>query len=406
MSLLPLDEAFAKVEAGIHTLASEQISVAQAVGRVLAEDVAARLTQPPSAVSSMDGYAVLSSDIQNQPVSLTRVGESQAGGPFEDTLVSGQCVRIFTGAPLPAGADAVIMQEDSDVEGDQITFKEVAFEGKFVRRAGLDFSEGDVLVKTGQLLSARDIGLLCAMNVPWVKVYRKPRVAILATGDELVMPGEAVRQSQIISSNSLMVAAMVTAMGGEAINLGIAGDTEESLRATLAGLDGADILVTSGGVSVGEYDLVRNVLGEEGLDIDFWRIAIKPGKPFMFGKIGDTPAMGLPGNPVSSYVTAFIFLRAALRKMQGLPFEQDKPIRAILGADVPKNGIRQEYMRAVFSRDDAGRLVATPYDKQDSSMLANLAHCEGFIIRAVHGEALKAGDETDVIYVNDSLLSV
>ncbi|WP_135077941.1 gephyrin-like molybdotransferase Glp [Terasakiella sp. SH-1] len=406
MSLLPLEDALAKVDGGIAPLPAEQISVAEAVGRVLAEDVAARLTQPPSAVSSMDGYAVCSSDLQTQPRTLTRVGESQAGGPFEGTLQSGQCVRIFTGAPLPAGADAVIMQEDTDVDGDQVTFKEVAFDGKFVRRAGLDFSKGDVLVKAGQLLTARDIGLLCAMNVPWVKVYRKPRVAILATGDELVMPGEAVRESQIISSNSLMVAAMVTAMGGVPINLGIAGDTEESLRATLAGLNGADILITSGGVSVGEYDLVRNVLGEEGLDIDFWRIAIKPGKPFMFGKIGEIPAMGLPGNPVSAYVTAFIFLRAALKKMQGLPFEQDKPMKALLGAGVPVNGIRQEYMRAVFSHDDQGRLVATPYDKQDSSMLGNLAHCEGFIIRPVNGEALQAGSETDVIYVNDSLLSV
>ncbi|MDV7338884.1 molybdopterin molybdotransferase MoeA [Terasakiella sp. A23] len=406
MSLLPLDDAFAKVAEGIKTLTAEQISVAEALGRVLAEDVAARLTQPPSAVSSMDGYAVRSADVQTQPVIVERVGESQAGGPFEGTVSPGQCVRIFTGAPMPAGADAVIMQEDTDVAGNQVTLKEVAYEGKFVRRAGLDFSEGDILLKKGQLLSARDIGLLCAMNVPWVKVYRKPRVAILATGDELVMPGEAVRESQIVSSNSLMVAAMVTAMGGIPINLGIAGDTEESLRETLRGLEGADLLITSGGVSVGEYDLVRNVLGEEGLDIDFWRIAMKPGKPFMFGHIAGKPAMGLPGNPVSSYVTAFLFLRPALRKMQGGTFEQDKPVRVILGADVPKNTIRQEYMRAVFSRDNDGRLVATPYDKQDSSMLANLAHCEGFIIRPVQAPELKAGEETDAIFVTDSSLSV
>lgn len=406
MSLLPLDEAFTKVNAGIKTLSSEQISISDALGRVVSQDIAARLTQPPTAVSSMDGYAVRSVDLQSQPVILTRVGESQAGGPFEGVVEAAQCVRIFTGAPLPAGCDAVIMQEDCDVDDLQITMKEVAFKGKFIRKAGLDFTKGDILIKTGQLLSARHIGLLCAMNVPWVQVYRKPRVGILATGDELVMPGEAVRESQIISSNSLMVASMVTAMGGIPVNLGIAGDTEDSLRATLAGLEGADLLVTSGGVSVGEYDLVRNVLGDEGLDIDFWRIAMKPGKPFMFGRFGDKPAMGLPGNPVSAYVTAFLFLRAALKKMQGLPFEQDTPIQAILGADVPKNGARKEYMRAVFSRDAGGRLVATPYDKQDSSMLANLAHCEGFILRAVDGVALSAGTETDVIYVNDSLLSV
>ncbi|WP_417830835.1 gephyrin-like molybdotransferase Glp [Terasakiella sp.] len=406
MSLIPLNDAFAKVEEGIRTLPAEMVSVADALGRVVAEDVAARLTQPPAPVSAMDGYAVLSSDIPAHPVSLKRIGESQAGGPFMGTVQSGQCVRIFTGAPLPAGTDAVIMQEDTEVDGDLITFKEVAFEGKFVRRAGLDFSKGDILIKKGQILSARDIGLLCAMNVPWVHVYRKPRVAILATGDELVMPGEALRDSQIISSNSLMIGAMVTAMGGEAINLGIAGDSESSLRSMLAGVDGADLLVTSGGVSVGEYDLVRNVLGEEGLDIDVYRIAIKPGKPFMFGRIKDKPAMGLPGNPVSAYVTAFIFLRAALKKMQGLPFEQDKPIRAVLGGAVKANGARQEFMRAVFSHNENGQLVATPYDKQDSAMLANLAHCEGFILRPVNAPALDKGDETNVIYVRDTLLSV
>lgn len=406
MSLLPIDQAFVKVDAGISALSSEQVSVAQALGRVLAEDVAARLTQPPCAVSSMDGYAVRSEDVLTQPVTFTCVGVSQAGGVFEAPVKKGQCVRIFTGAPMPTGTDAVIMQEDTEVTGDQVTFKEVAFEGKFTRRAGLDFNEGDVLLKAGQLLSARDIGLLCSMNVPWVKVYRQPRVAILATGDELVMPGEAVRESQIISSNTLMVAAMVTALGGVPINLGIAGDTEESLRQTLSGLDGVDLLVTSGGISVGDYDLVRNVLGEEGLDIDFWQVAVKPGKPFMFGHIGGKPVMGLPGNPVSSYILAFLFVRPALRKMQGRAFEQDVPVRAILGADVPKNTVRQEYMRAVFSRDDQGRLVATPYHKQDSAMLANLAHCEGFIIRSVQAEPSKAGEECDAIFIGDSHLTI
>ncbi|NVK18110.1 MAG: molybdopterin molybdotransferase MoeA [Methylocystaceae bacterium] len=404
--MLPLDEAFAKVGEGIPVLSFEQQSVSESLGRVLAEDVAARLTQPPTAVSSMDGYAVRSEDVLNQPVTLIRIGESQAGGPFDGAVAAGQCVRIFTGAPMPEGCDAVIMQEDCDVVGDRITMKEVAFKGKFMRRAGLDFNKGDILLKKGQLLNARDIGLLCAMNVPWVKVYRKPRIAILATGDELVMPGESVQESQIISSNSLMIAAMVQAMGGIAINLGIAQDSEESLRETLEGLEGADLLVTSGGVSVGEYDLVRKVLGDEGLNIDFWRIAMKPGKPFMFGHIGNKPAMGLPGNPVSSYITAFLFLRPALRKMQGGAFQQDQPVRAILGADVPANTTRQEYRRAVFSKDLNGRLVATPYDKQDSSMLANLAACEGFIIRPINSPALKAGEQTDVIYVADSHLSI
>ncbi len=406
MSMLPLNDAFAKVGEGIPTLAGEMVSVADALGRVVAEDVSARLTQPPVAVSSMDGYAVRCVDVLEQPVTLVRIGESQAGGPFEGTVKAGQCVRIFTGAALPEGTDAVIIQEDTDVNGNRITMKEVAFEGKFVRRAGLDFTKGDVLIRAGQVLTARDIGLLCAMNVPWLKVYRRPRVAILATGDELVMPGEALGDGQIISSNSLMVAAMVTAMGGVPINLGIARDSETSLRSMLAGVEGVDLLVTSGGVSVGEYDLVRNVMGKEGLDIDVYRIAMKPGKPFMFGRIKGTPAMGLPGNPVSTYIAAFIFLRAALKKMQGLPFEQDQPVQAILGSDVGANGKRQEYMRAVFSHNAQGQLVATPYDRQDSAMLDNLAKCEGFILRPVNAPALKAGEMVETISVQDSFISV
>lgn len=406
MTLLPLNDAFEKVGQGITALPGETVSVVEALGRVLCEDVAARLTQPPIAVSSMDGYAVRSADVAQQPVTLKLVGMSQAGGPFTGDVLSGQCVRIFTGAALPMGTDAVIIQEDSEVDGDNVTLREVAYAGKYVRKAGLDFSEGDVLLKAGTLLTARDIGLLCAMNVPWVQVHQRPRVAILATGDELVMPGEARHPSQIISSNSLMLSALVKAMGGVPLNLGIAKDKDDSLRTMIRGIEGADLLVTSGGISVGEFDLVRQVLGEEGLDMDVYRIAMKPGKPFMFGRVKSTPVMGLPGNPVSSFVTAFIFLRAALKKMQGLPFAQDERMSVVLGGDVKANGPRQEYMRAVFSHDDQGRLIATPYERQDSSMLANLAKCEGFIIRPVHGPALSAGEVCEAIYVRDGLLSI
>jgi molybdopterin molybdotransferase len=406
MSLTLLPDAFEKVMSKIQVISSEKISVAQALGRVCADDIQARVTQPPQAVSSMDGYAVIADDVQDLGIMLENIGMSQAGAPFEGTLASGQTVRIFTGAALPDLANAVIMQEDCTVDGNQVTFNEVAFDGKFVRPAGLDFKEGDVLVSKGTVITARHIGLICAMNVPWVSVYRKPKVAVLATGDELVMPGETVRPSQIISSNSLMVCAMIEAMGAEAINLGIAKDSEASLQSMVNGIQGADILVTTGGVSVGEFDLVRQVLGDNGLDIDLYRIAMKPGKPFMFGHIQKTPVMGLPGNPVSSYVTAYLFLRAALLKMQGgqAVLEQGEP--AILTADIPANFERQEYVRAVISTDDVGHLTVKAFDRQDSSMLGNLAHCNGFIIRPPHSNAQQAGDRVQVIRLGGSMVSL
>lgn len=406
MSLIPLEDALKTVEAGIKTLGVEQVSLSQALGRVLASDVAARLTQPPAPVSSMDGYAVRASDVGQIGTTLTLIGQSQAGGPFDGTLGNGQCVRIFTGAQMPQGADAVIIQEDTVVNGAEITFNEVAFPGKFVREKGLDFNEGDILLSRGQILSTRHVALLASMNVPWVKVFRRPRVAILATGDELVMPGEIRRSDQIISSNSLAIASMVTALGGEPISLGIAGDSENALREMIASVDTCDLLVTSGGVSVGEYDLVRQVLGQEGLQIGAYRIAMKPGKPFMFGHIKDRPVMGLPGNPVSAFVTAYVFLRPALRKMMGLSFEQRQKETAICTVDLKENGSRQEFMRARFSVNEAGQFCATPYDQQDSSMLANLANCDGFIIRPVGATALDAGQSVEILKLNDGIVSL
>jgi len=289
--MISVAEALAKVTGGVRPLAAEQVSLADALGRVLAEHVASRITNPPVAVSAMDGYAVRAADVARVPATLRVIGESAAGSGFDGTVGAGEAVRIFTGAPLPAGADAIVIQEDtdSDGDGDAVTVNEAAPEGHFIRPAGLDFTAGDVLLSAGTLLTARDVGLLAGMNVPWLNVRRRPRIAFCATGDEVVMPGDPVGPTQIVSSNSIALAAYVRAFGGEPVNLGIARDNEDSLGRALDGARGADMLVTIGGASVGDYDLVQKVLGDQGLDLGFYKIAMRPGKPLIFGHLGDIP---------------------------------------------------------------------------------------------------------------------
>ncbi len=396
--MLSVDEAIRRVAGAFSPLPSVQVALPDALGRVLAEDVAARLTQPPAAVSAMDGYAVKAADLASAPVTLTQVGMSQAGQGFGGTVEAGQCARIFTGAPLPDGTDTIVIQEETDAEGDQITVKESAKLGADVRPAGLDFSEGEVLLKAGRRLTARDLGLAASANVPWLRVRRRPRIAILATGDELVMPGEPKGADQIISSNSVAQSAYVKVLGGEPVNLGIARDTEESFRDALAGAKGADILVTIGGASVGDFDLVRQVLGADGLDLNFYKIAMRPGKPLIFGRLGDVHVLGLPGNPVSAGVTSIIFLRAAMAVMLGLDADALPDIAtAKLGRDLPANGIRQDYMRAILASGAAGELIATPFERQDSAMMARFAEADCLVIRPVKAPPAKAGDTVDIL---------
>jgi molybdopterin molybdotransferase len=326
--MISVEEALARITAAFRPLAVETVGLGEALGRVLAEDVVARVTQPPAAVSAMDGYAVRAADLAAVPAILTEIGEAPAGGAYEGTVEAGQTVRIFTGAPLPRGADAVVMQEDTEAEGDRITVRESVRPGTYVRPAGLDFRAGEVGIAAGRLLTARDVGLAAAMNVPWLKVRRRPRIAILSTGDELVMPGEPVGPNQLIGSNGLTLVALVAVCGGEAVNLGIAKDSRESLVTLAAGAQGADLLVTTGGASVGKHDLVREALDESGLELDFWKIAMRPGKPLMFGRMGEIPLLGLPGNPVSSLVCALLFLRPAIDVMLGrAPEERPSEVR-------------------------------------------------------------------------------
>ncbi len=316
--MISVEEARTRLLKLVKPLAAEQVALPDAFGRVLAEDVVARRTQPPAALSAMDGYAVRAADVAEVPARLKVVGAAPAGKSYDAPVRAGEAVRIFTGAPMPVGTDAVVIQEDTERDGDVVVVREGAPLGRYVRPAGLDFTAGAVELKAGRRLTARDIGLAAAMDRPWLMVRRRPRVAILSTGDEIVMPGDPIGPNQIVSSNSLALGAFVAACGAVPIQLGIAADTADAVKQAADGARGADLLVTTGGASVGEHDLVKAALGGDGLDLDFWKIAMRPGKPLMVGRYRDAAMVGLPGNPVSTLVCALIFLKPAIERLQVL----------------------------------------------------------------------------------------
>jgi molybdopterin molybdotransferase len=401
--MLSVEEARARILSAFAPLPAEQVALPDGLGRVLAEPVHARLTQPPSAVSAMDGYAVRAADVAKVPARLTIVGSAPAGGAYDDRLKPGEAVRIFTGGPLPQGADAIVIQEDTQAEGDTVIVKESSPAGHYVRPAGLDFKKGELGLPAGKRLNARDIGLAAAMNHPWLQVRRRPRVAILASGDEIVMPGEPMGAHQIVSSNGPALAAFLRSAGAEPIDLGIAPDNRAALQRLAAGAAGADLLVTTGGASVGEHDLMRAALGDQGLALDFWRIAMRPGKPLMFGRIGSTPVLGLPGNPVSSLVCAIVFLRPALGAMLDQQADFPEPETALAGMALAENDSRQDYLRARLSRGSDGRLIATPFAKQDSSMQFLLQQADCLVIRPPRATALPAGAPVPILRLEDPL---
>ncbi len=402
--LLPVADALAQVLASATgPLASETIPLAQAHGRRLAADLAAMRTQPPAPLSAMDGYAVRRADIETVPASLTQIGVSAAGHGFAGTLSSGQTVRIFTGAPLPDGADTIVIQEDTEANGATIVMKEAEPLGRHVRAAGLDFKKGDVLLKKGRRLGPAELALAAAMNHAMVEVTRKPLVALLATGDELVPPGVEPGPDQIVASNNFAVAAYVEKAGGAVLDLGIARDNFPEIEGAIgkARDAGADILVTLGGASVGDHDLVQRALTNQGMDLGFWRIAMRPGKPLMHGSIGPMRVLGLPGNPVSAIVCAILFLVPLVRALTGDPNAgADASIPAILGADMKENDTRQDYVRARLDGLSGGIATATPFSRQDSSMLGVLAEAQGLLIRAPFAPEAKKGDPCRVILLD------
>ncbi len=396
--MLSVNDALVRIVGAFAPLATETISVADGSGRVLAEPVIARLDQPSADLSAMDGYAVIGADCASLPATLNVVGSAPAGGSYDAPLRRGEAVRIFTGGPLPAGADTIVIQENVRVDAPGgVTILEGASPGRHIRRKGLDFSHGAEGIAAGHVLTPRDVALAAAMNVPWLTVWRRPRVAILATGDELVMPGEPVGPNRIVSSSGLAVAALVKAWGGEPTVMGIARDDRAVIGRHVAAAKRFDLLVTLGGASVGDHDLVQDVLKAEGFSLDFWRIAMRPGKPLMFADTPGCKALGLPGNPVSTLVCALLFLRPAIERMSGLPGDPVATTTAILAVDVGANDTREDYVRATLSRDDKGALSVTPFKVQDSSMLSIMARANGFIVRPAHDPARRAGDAIKVV---------
>ena len=399
--LITVAEALARVlTSASQPLDEEEVSLLSAFGRTLARDVVAARTQPPFANSAMDGYALRAADAARAPATLKLIGESAAGRAFEGVVGAGEAVRIFTGAPIPRGADAIVIQEDTRREGDRVVVATAAAPNDNVRVAGLDFADGEALMSAGTQLTARDIALAAAGHHPTVWARRRPRVAVLATGDELVMPGEALGPSQIVASNNFFIAGLVEAAGGTPIDLGIAIDDPAALadKIRAAREAQADVLVTLGGASVGDYDLVQKALTDAGMELGFWRIAMRPGKPLMHGRIGEMRVLGLPGNPTSSAVCGVLFLRPLLRALLGdstAGADPGEPAR--LAVPLRANGPRQDYMRATLSRAPEGGWLAAPLPDQDSSLVKLLARADALIVRAPGAPAAEVGEVCRVI---------
>jgi molybdopterin molybdotransferase len=399
VALLSVADALARVLDGVAPLPAEEVALADAHRRVLATDLTALRTQPPAEVSAMDGYAVRAADVAQAPARLRVIGEVAAGRPFDGTIGPGEAARIFTGGVLPRGADTVVIQERTTRDGACLTVTAPATAGRNVRTRGLDFTQGEVLLRTGRRLSDRDLALAAAMNHPTVPVRRVPRVALLATGDELVAPGTAPAPGQIVYSNGFALAALARAQGAQVVDLGIVPDRVD---ATIAAIDRAaqqraDVLVTTGGASVGDYDLVQQSLAARGMTLSFWKVALRPGRPMMHGALGPMRVLGLPGNPVSAYVCGFLFLVPLIRRLLGNSDVQAATETAVLGRDLPANDERADYLRASLARAPDGGLIATPFEVQDSSMVGLLAAADCLVIRAPYAPAASAGSPCTIV---------
>jgi molybdopterin molybdotransferase len=399
VALLSVADALERVLAHAAALPAEEAPLAEADGRVLALDLKARRTQPPADVSAMDGYAVRAADVAAAPVRLKVIGEVAAGRPFTAAIGAGEAARIFTGGVLPAGADAIVIQELTEKrDGDFVEVQKPSAKGRHVRVQGLDFRSGDTLLAKGHRLTARDLQLAAGMNHPLVPVHRRPKLALFATGDELVPPGSEPGPGQIVYSNGFALTALARREGADIVDLGVVPDKlDDTIAAIRDARDGgADILVTTGGASVGEYDFVQQAFAKEGMALSFWKVAMRPGRPLMNGRLGPMHVLGLPGNPVSSYVCAFLFLVPLIRRLCGRGDLVAPSESALLGRDLPENDERADYLRATLA-DGPNGPVATPFPTQDSSMMAPLAKADCLLIRAPHAPPAKAGSTCTIV---------
>ncbi|CAN7295477.1 molybdopterin molybdotransferase MoeA [Ensifer adhaerens] len=400
MSLLSVEDALNRILGSARPRhAIEHVSLHEGLDRVLAQDVTARVTHPAFDNSAMDGYAVRHEDVHAIGAELTVIGQSAAGHGFDGEVKSGQAVRIFTGAPLPAGADTVIIQEDTERLADnKIRTSFAPGKGRHIRLSGQDFAAGETVLRAGDVLDAGRLTVAAGMNHAVLPVFKKPTVAILATGDELLTPGSVPGADQIIASNTFGVAAIARDNGADILDLGIVPDNRQAISAAVerARAARADVLVTLGGASVGDHDLVQSTLLASGMTLDFWRIAMRPGKPLMVGQLGDMAVLGLPGNPVSSLVCALLFLEPLVRKLARLP-DRDRLTTACLASPLPANDKRQDYVRARLSSDADGSLVAHPFPRQDSSMMKVFAQSDCLIVRAPNAEEAPAGTPCEIV---------
>ena len=398
MALMPVAEALQRVLADARALPAETVKLNDALGRVLTENVVALRTQPPAAVSAMDGYAVRAADLATTPVTLTVTGEVAAGRPFAGQIGPGQAARIFTGGVMPTGSDTVVIQELTTRAGDSVTIQKPTAKNRNVRAQGIDFARDQMLLRKGRRLTDRDLMLAAAMNYSGLRVHRRPKVAVLGTGDELVAPGSTPGPGEIVYSNGFALSALAHNEGAEVHDLGIARDRVEDIVAAVrrARESSADILVTTGGASVGEHDLVQRALAAEGLNLSFWRVALRPGRPMMHGRLGGMQVLGLPGNPVSSFVCAFLFLVPLIRCLAGRQDVEQMPEPARLGADLPANDERADYLRATLSSGAEG-LIATPLPDQDSSLMAALAKADCLLIRPPYAPPAPAGSDCVIL---------
>ncbi len=390
--MLTVDEARSKILAALPVPQIRTVPLKDANGRLLAKPLAAKRTQPPTDMSAMDGYAVRADDCAAPPVTLPVIGESAAGKGFIGTLKAGQAVRIFTGASVPEGADAVVIQEDTEREGDQITINEAPTKGKNIRPKGQDFSEGDTPLDEGTRLTGFELALLAAMNHADVPIIRRPRVGLLATGNELVLPGTTPGPDQIIASNAIGLAALIEDWHGIPVDLGIQPDDLTTITMAIERAHELDILVTIGGASVGDHDYVQQALKDAGVSIDFWKVAMKPGKPLMFGTRDKQIVLGLPGNPVSALVTARLFLKPLINGFCGQSTMTEQTSALTLTTDLKANGPRQDYIRATINGDQV-----TPLSVQDSAQLSAIARADGLIIRPPHADPAHKGDKVQTL---------
>jgi molybdopterin molybdotransferase len=397
--LVPVEEALRRILVEAQPTGSEDVALLEARGRVLAAPLRARLTQPPFDASAMDGYAVRGADVATLPARLRVIGEAAAGRGFAGRLGAGEAVRIFTGAPLPAGADAIVIQENTQAEDGSVTVVDGRPDAAHVRRRGFDFAEGaTLLAPDGRRLGARQITLAAAMGHAALAVRRRPVVVLLATGDELVLPGAAPGADQIVCSNPFGLATLVAEAGGEPRFLGIAADDRGALSSAIDRAAGADILVTIGGASVGDHDLVAPVLESKGMALEFWQIAMRPGKPLMFGRLGHQLVIGLPGNPVSALICGRVFVVPLVQAMLGLPAGLAATEPAVAAVSFEANGARTHYMRAVIEPQTAGGPPRVrPIRSQDSSLLSPLAAADALVVRPVGAPAVPAGGEVAML---------